>query len=368
MTATLAIRQTEVDSSEGTARRGARWTTRDRARLGGLQPLKRVNDCGAPIGAFVGITAALDGVHVTGVSTCGSVHSCPVCAPKIRQSRAAELSEAIARWQAEGGECFLVTLTAEHHQGERLSAVLADLSFSWGKMTSGRNKAELDALGRSWGDDGAKLGYVRGVDLTHGRNGWHPHYHAVFFCAPGVTRRRVERTVFPMWRKVTGSVNRRAVANACDVTRIHPTPEGRDASVVAMYALKAGCEVFRIDNKRAGSGLSPWQLLGLAINGHEPSAALWAEYSTVMQGKHAGQWSRRLREWFGRDEQTDDELAEGTLVDRVDLAYIRASDYRQLRRIAGASEGILRVAMLPGGLASLFDQLRMPIWWEKPDS
>ncbi|WP_157772673.1 hypothetical protein [Pseudoponticoccus marisrubri] len=78
---------------------------------------------------------------------------------------------------AAGWSAWLITLTARHKRGNKLSDAFAMFQQAWGLLTSGKAIAKKrEAVGG--------LEYVRGYDLTHGRNGWHLHFHLVLLVGP----------------------------------------------------------------------------------------------------------------------------------------------------------------------------------------
>lgn len=307
----------------------------------GLQPLARVRDCGSAAGSMVMLGTAKSGSHIAGITTCGSVHSCPVCSPVIRQSRAADLATAIDRWISEGGSVFFVTLTVQHVVGQSLESSIDALSKSWRKLASGRARREID------GELGT-LGNVRALDLTYGANGWHPHYHCVWFVRGGTTVAQVRASIVSRWIRATGTVGRQAVEMANDVQRVW-AGQGQAFSL-AMYAMKAGLELMRVDLKRAGKGSSPWELLDDAIQGDRQAAALWIEYSSTTAGRRSAVWSRGLRAWFGQAEKSDEELAVGVLEDFVPVAAVAARQWNRQRRRHPDMEAAILHALEHGGL------------------
>lgn len=345
------------------ATRAQRWLWRSRARWKGVQPLGRVVGCGRAAMAQVAFGMAQDGPHVVGTQTCCSVHSCPVCSPVIRQSRASDLSEAITRWEAEGGWVYFLTLTVPHTSAMSYVAARRRLSKVLQRWSSGRSRVDMDV---ELGGDGY-LGMVRALDVTYSeRNGWHPHYHIVLFVPAGVTQSKVRSACVERWIDACRNVMhqetnpdyrgprnradetsqdrqyRKNARRACDVRRVFGGEAGRTS--LAMYAMKAGLELYRHDLKKAGQGSSPWELLERAMNGDQGAAERWAEYSKGSEGAHASQWSQKLRQWFFTDERkdrTDAERATGALKAWDLRAMANAKDYNRVRRIPGADARLL---------------------------
>jgi hypothetical protein len=103
---------------------------------------------------------------------CGSVWACPVCAAKIATRRAEEVAEVMRIALERGCAASMVTLTMRHHQGQSLADCWAALSKGWRAVTTGTQwTTDADAAGL--------VGWVRAVEVTQGKNGWHVHVHAL---------------------------------------------------------------------------------------------------------------------------------------------------------------------------------------------
>lgn len=286
----------------------------------------------------------MDGGHLSGVSSCGSVHSCPFCAAIIRQTRAVELQHAIERWLVEGGRVYFITLTAQHVESHSLASSLDALGLAWRSLMSGRNRRRMDAsLGRSFTElEPPKIGMVRAIDITHGRNGWHPHYHCVAFVGSWVESTDIQRFVIAPWLHGTGLAGRQAVTEACHTVELR-SGDG-EAFGLAAYALKAdraSMDVLRIDTKTAGAGASPFALLGLALGGNAAAAELWREYSVTMHGRRSAVWTRRLKQWAKVDDANDEDLVTGALEDPCVVGYISNPDHRRLKRMRAGEPALL---------------------------
>lgn len=107
-----------------------------------------------------------------GVVTCGSVWSCPACASSVCTERATELGEALKRAKALGWRAYLVSLTVPHVATDDLRPMFGLVAKAWQRMLGGK---AWKLAKRSLGVEG----YVRALECTCGRNGWHPHVHAI---------------------------------------------------------------------------------------------------------------------------------------------------------------------------------------------
>lgn len=98
-----------------------------------------------------------------GLVTCGSFFACPVCQLRIKTRRATELKALTSDFYC------MVTVTVPHKVDEPLKVVLKRLKA---RYKSWRRLPESKILGKRW---------VRSLEITYGDNGWHPHYHILFF-------------------------------------------------------------------------------------------------------------------------------------------------------------------------------------------
>jgi hypothetical protein len=240
-----------------------------------------------------------------GLTTCASVWSCSICAPKISVRRRDELRAGIASWEAAGGRVALVTYTLRHKLGDDLGLMLRSMGAARRSMKSGRR---AQAIMQSFG----LVGSVRSLEVTHGANGWHPHYHELLFLRADVDPLALRGVLLEVWSAAV------AAAGLRDITE-----RGVDATMadltVADYLSKFGHDrVWGLDAeimlgrlKRAHlKGATPVQLLTAASAGDIEAAALWLEYSAAIKGQQQTSWAPGLRALLGLGKpETDDDLA-----------------------------------------------------------
>lgn len=286
-----------------------------------------------------------------GVTTCGSVHSCPTCAAAIMTRRAEEITQALA---AQGRDrTAIVTLTLRHHAGVPLRVLRTVLGRAWSEMFAGRQGQELRAeLGL--------VGCVRAAEQTWGQNGWHPHLHCLlFFDHPPPPE--MQSLLTDRWLTVVRQIFGRLWDAAVMGVRHHETDELRQkvarligarfaragelkdgceqflrglkklgglegimpdvehavkAEVVgtasaATYLSKLGCELTGIMVKEAKKGsYTSWAIAAAAAQGEGWAIALWREHADAMFGARQLTWSTGLRDRLGLEpERPDAELA-----------------------------------------------------------
>lgn len=245
---------------------------------------------------------ARESFHYGNLMVCGSVWTCPVCASKITEKRRSELSEGVARWQDNGGGVLLLTLTVPHYANQSLAFVLDGLTDARRRML---NRKPWKRLSQSLGI----VGQIRAVEVTHGANGWHPHFHILLFTANLFSWDSLpvmETMILSQWQ------------SACKAAGL-PIPNGHgvsleDGSKAAAYATKWGLEHEMTKGhvkKGKEGGMTPFDLLRWYLADKSPrAAALFSEYAKQFKGKRQLVWSDGLRGLLDLDnERTDEELA-----------------------------------------------------------
>lgn len=301
--------------------------------------LPRLRNCGrAETSTANGVTvrerAGVAGF--AGLQTCGSVWADPVCSSKVMARRRVEIGAAVEIWQARGGRVGFVTLTMRHRKGQRLSTLWDGLSKAWGRVTSGvRWTKDRQVFGVA--------GWLRVVEVTYGRNGWHVHVHSLIFFQPS--------TVEPDAAALHASMFGRWAAGLRSAGLSQPLMVGQDSRLIegaadvglAQYFTKAVHGGDRIAYEFTGSqtkavrgalGTRPvWSLLDEVIDsGDADSLDLWHEYEKGSKGRRQMTWAQGLRRELGMlVEQTDEEIADEELgSDDDDLVTITSSGWKRV--------------------------------------
>ena len=343
-------------------RRSSRYAVRE--ELYTVSSLERVRDCGRPLGKS-GVIVRLSGdvgssdavAGFGGLTTCGSVWACPVCAAKVANQRQNDIETVINRHMANGGDVAMLTLTMRHHRGQKLAKLWKEgVSAGWKAATNGAGWR------RDKQDHGVKH-YVRVVEVTHGKNGWHVHVHALLlgenFQDSGKLKQLGQR-MFARWNMKLQNQGFSAPIENKGGLKIQRIAPGKEASkALSDYFTKAGMnpdvkwdatqaeaqaeakgardmahkvsmEAARSDLKDAKHGnRTPWGILSDLIKTKDASdKELWHEYEEASKGKRQIVWSRGCRDEYNLDEEkTDEELAEEDF-DGENIALIEGSDYR----------------------------------------
>lgn len=299
--------------------------------------VERCKGCGwTPLGKAVVLKAgSRDGKPTAGfggLERCGRIWLCPECAAKIRLRRGEEVAEGIGRHLDRDGGAYFWTVAIPHEKGDSLAAVFDVLTEVLRIVKRG---GRYQRQKRRYGI----LGQIKAVEVTHGRNGWHPHAHILL-----VTNRVLEFDEWCSWAAELDAM----VAEALEEVGWPPglpgirstmMPVDRGAGL-AKYLTKIqdkglSNEIARADLKggRKG-GRTPFEILAdFGEHALADDLELWWEYEKAVAGRSAIRWSPGLRDLLLPDQkkQTDEEIAaedEGS----EPVAYVTMPVWREIRR------------------------------------
>lgn len=281
------------------------------ASAGKRQP-HRVCHCGRSLkGTEAAVYRAPDGsrARIAGAVTCGSGWTCPVCAHKVGEARRLELEAANVAWARAGGVAHLITLTFPHEADQPLAELMERFDLARQRFRNSRTWKAILHAGK--GAAGC-IGSVSSLEVTHGKNGWHPHLHLIAFTARPLTAAEIE----DLTRAWVNTLIRSGLAgNLTDMmARALDVRGGADA---AAYITKYGreeawgisSELTATHAKAAADNghRKPFGLLMDAAAGDARAAGLFRDFASVFHGRRLLTWSPGLREWFGLGSDLEDE-------------------------------------------------------------
>lgn len=285
--------------------------------------------------------------HYSGLQTCGSVWTCPVCAAKISERRRAEVLAAMTAHKAAGGCVNLLTLTAPHQRTDDLVELLdkqaAAVGSFWKDLTVRKILAEMGTVGQ-----------IRAWEVTHGRksahnNGWHPHFHVLLFSGSGVDLARFDVAQMKDWavRLYLRWAAKCKAAGLGEPSFKHGLKLD-DGSKAAAYAAKWGLEdeITRGHTKKGKEGgETPFDLLRafLADKSDKQAAALFQVYAGAFKGKRQLHWSAGLKARYAIDEASDDEVCQRIEEQAELLGLLTVNQWRDVLSV-DARAVVLRIA------------------------
>jgi hypothetical protein len=282
---------------------------------------------------------------VHGLLTCGSVWTCPVCAAKLSEARRLELQLGMVRWLEQGRAddgrqahgAYLVTLTFHHQADDPLEGLLAGQAKALEVFKASR------AYRDTWERYG-RAGSIRGLEVTHGRNGWHPHTHDLVLARAGlVDDKAAVRSLKRAWlwaciraglvpgvlatgrrrsksfRLVLGAQGAAAIRNhwrhgldlrGGDRAAEYVAKFGRDEAwgITAELARSYAKVGVKRSHWTEDLHVTPFQLLLFAQEGDDQAGALFRHYAAALEGRRALSWSPGLKTALGMRDASDEEL------------------------------------------------------------
>lgn len=290
------------------------------------------------------------GAFYSGLMTCGSVWTCPVCTVKVQERRRAEIGKAVAWAYDSGKQAAMVTLTFPHYKQNNLDDLV---------------KKQADALARfrrgsPWDRFKDRLGYaglIRALELTYGANGWHPHTHELWFVGADSSVEQEKGFIVERWLKCCIAAGLVDADNEVQIAafKLHAV-DIKDRCDASDYLAKndeashwgVDRELAKASSKAGkAAGIHPFGLLAKARDGDKVAGAKFVEYAKVMRGKRQLLWSRGLKDLVGLDDLTDEELA-AQQEDKADLLGLITPLQWSWVRKAGLRAQVLDAAELSG--------------------
>jgi hypothetical protein len=259
--------------------------------------------------------------HYSNVQRCGSVWTCPICSAQISEGRRQELKQGMEYWQSQDKAVYLLTLTNPHHQGDNLEQLLSGQKQALRSFWRDRKPREMfKALG--------KAGHITATEVTHGVNGWHPHYHILLFFHKPINSAALKGFLATVWQHCCkkAGIKVPSIQHGCDL---------RDGKYADKYVSKWGLadEVTKGHIKKGKEGsATPWDLLRQSEGGCEKSGRLFQIFAAAFKGKAQLNWSKGLKTLLQVDVKTDDELATETEKDSVEVDVLAMELWRLILR------------------------------------
>ena len=359
------------------------WDNSDDVRAVGCG--RRRIEGGSPVTVRVNAGVA----HYANVQLCGSIHSCPVCAPKIRQKRAEEIEHALnilhqtplvwghnvpgekglrcdvsERDSAQLGSVEFLTLTMPHDFGDKTAELLTTVALGFRRVVAGSGyKRDRETFGI--------VGTIRSLDVTYGPNGAHPHLHALLILSRPLSdteRVSLHSSFFARWKSTVASLGYDPpLPGLCPMEPVRSV--GDVAKYVAKMSLvedadrkshRVGLEMARHDLKTGresdsrGRGKdahrTPFQVLAdFTVSGDMAEIDLFNAYARAIKGHQAITWSRGLKAVLAVHEMTDEELA-AEEVGGSDIIALEDGEWSLVVRTRGGTARVLELAETEGAV------------------
>lgn len=311
--------------------------------------------------------------YYTNLMRCASVWVCPLCASAITEKRLNEISARIRtieeipivlgdkvertlyvpRWKL-----GLATFTISHRAGVSLESVLHTLDLAYKRFWGGR-------WSMGFREHYHIVGTIRALEVTHGRNGWHPHIHTLFIRNTvnyPETTMSMELDLQFRWDDCVSLAGGMA-------DKIHGVDYRAADESAAEYIAKMGVnvlgsmerwdaisEVIKYPVKRGRQeSMTIWDMLSEYAKGDVKSGELWIEAQRNLRGRRHLVASKGLYDMLGayQNKNEDIELAQDTHTETdILLASLTLAEWRTIVRkdlrgevVAVASSGDRRLLL-----------------------
>lgn len=262
-------------------------------------------------------------VHYKNLQTCKSPWACPVCAACISERRRLQLLKIMEQHRALGGDCYLLTLTIPHTIRDDLGAMLKGLAKAMSRFNSMRSAVSL------W-DEIDTAGTVRAFEVTHGENGWHPHFHILILCRSGLDLAAYKARFFSEWSNACRLAKLPAPSEAHGVKLDNGTKAGAYVSK-GLWGLES--EMTKGHVKKSRKGRSPFDLLRSYLYDDDKQAgALFREYAAAFKGKRQLVYSKGLEALYDIEELSDDDIINQTEDSLYLLGALDSEQWRVIRQ------------------------------------
>ena len=246
--------------------------------------------------------------NYTNVMRCANAWGCPVCAAIISEHRKCEVKDAMDWWKKQGGSVLLLTLTVPHYSDTDIKQLKKDLKKAYGKFFKGV-RASKDMFER-W----QIKHYISCFEITHGTNGFHPHYHILLFIpyAVGIgSHIGMEQDMYAVWKDCC---TKSGLDEPSQKHGLH-LQAGDDASnYVAKWGLEHEMTKGHVKKGKKESR-TPFDILrSYDESGDEKEANLFRLYYFAFKGTRQLNWSKGLKKLSsnGQEEKTDQEIVDDT--------------------------------------------------------
>lgn len=278
-----------------------------------LHKLSRTINCKHALSAntqMVAVDFNSKNAFYTGLQTCGSVWTCPVCAARITEVRRQEIAQAIDGAYKLGYQSAMITFTFPHNNKMNLEDTLDKQAKA----------LALFRAGNAWTCYKKKvnfLGLIRALEVTQGVNGWHPHTHELWLIDPKTKERSFKAFILKRWiecLKKVGLLPQKPSKQQLEAVKKHSVDVKMNCKA-SDYIAKADSsanwgidrELAKAANKGNGKGLHPFELLA---EDTKKNQELFIEFVQAIKGKSQLFWSHGLKEKLNIKQLSDEKIAD----------------------------------------------------------
>jgi hypothetical protein len=198
----------------------------------------------------------------------------------------------------------MVTFTLSHQQGDDLALLLQVLKGAYSSTFKSK-------VFEKWRERLGWIGTVRGLEVTHGGNGYHPHLHVL--CLADHRPSDSDLACFASWarKKYVRAVVRRG-GYADELHGLNVLLDVEDGSYLdkdAGWNLSHEVAKANVKNSKGKGGRSMNRLLHESAEGDQQAGVLWSIYAAALRGQKHLVWSQGLKDRYLSGDVSDGEAA-----------------------------------------------------------
>lgn len=246
--------------------------------------------------------------NYSNVMRCANSWGCPVCAAIISEHRKCEVKTAMDWWKSQGGSVLLLTLTVPHYSFTDIKKLKTDLKKAYSKFFKGV-RASKDMFAK-WQIEH----YISCFEITHGQNGFHPHYHVLLFVPYTVgigSHIGMEDDMYKVWKDCC---TKAGLDQPSKEHGLHLQAGNDAADYVSKWGLEHEMTKGHVKKGKKESR-TPFDILRTyQETGDESEANLFRLYYFAFKGQRQLNWSKGLKKLSskGEEEKTDQEIVDDT--------------------------------------------------------
>lgn len=232
--------------------------------------------------------------YYDGLLKCHSVWDCPYCSGIISTKRRKEIGIALLTWAEAKGKVKLITYTVKHNKSDRLKDLQNVINEAYRFSKSGSTYQKLK-----------KEYKIKGSIVANEINysddfGWHYHRHEIVFYNSDQDFKHFEDVIY---KRYYSKLSELGFSSLPGIGVNVSEREGALSTYLSKWGLDNELTSIKDSNSR-----TPFQLLDELAN--EDDLGLFLEYSKTMKGKRRLTWSNGLKDFFGIDEISDEDITE----------------------------------------------------------
>ena len=249
---------------------------------------------GGKSGVFV-LRNSSNATAIFGNMTCKNTWACPHCTATMMKKYATKISAAIDALREQGQAAFMLTLTIPHLKKQSCREVTDILYESWRDFFANawKKKSKNYTVVNRFIKECGVTHYVRVAEYTYGGNGWHPHFHCLFW-VPKQNLQKVADYEELLWQRWDTAFRRQYDKYASISHEIFRSDDRQSFNILQENGKVVECLTSdyicgwgadkeltgNIQKKASHSGhFTPYQMLEFAADGNENMKDLYIEFA-----------------------------------------------------------------------------------------